>query len=348
MPRSLGALGLCVFLLSGCASQKKEFAASAIAVPPEFNGQERFLPPEAIVWSHFRNADGANIRYSHVPVAGGAKATALVVTGHTEFGEKYFELMRELHSRGIEIWQMDWRGYGGSDHYSEERERASSLGIAHDIGDLHQFATEVVKPSSGSVFLVAHSMGGNISLRYLYDHPDTFAFAVIGSPFLSMGAGSAQALPDWVVRGVIWGSCLFGLCDSWAKGSGPWADKTEKGLSHDPERSEVQRNWFRANPALRVGGVTNRWVREYIRSHDVLADGRNLGAIRTPVLLGTATEDPITRSDVHINACSQMPNCTLSKSDGAWHELFMEADDYRGPWMSAVYAFMALHNPQFN
>jgi lysophospholipase len=336
-------LALCLALIVvACGRKPADLERTSVVAPPDL--EERFLAPAGITWGFFRNADGARLRYAHLPVSGTASATAVLFTGHTEHAEKYFETMRDLNARGIEVWQMDWRGYGGSDRYLAEREMAHSRGVANDVRDVHQFATQIVKPASERVFLIAHSMGGNITLRYLHDHPETFRFAVIGSPFLSMGTNSAQGLPDWVVRTVVWGSCFLGLCESWSKGSGPWADQDySHELSHDPKRSLVQRAWFRANPVLRIGGVSNAWAREYIKSHDVLASPRYLAEIRTPVLLGTATADPVTRSDVHVTACAGMANCTLARYEGALHELFMEKDEYRRPWMAAIQEFAARH-----
>jgi lysophospholipase len=339
MPRRVLLLGL---ILAACGRKPAELAQTSIVPPPGL--EERFLAPPDLEWGYFYDADGARLRYCHLPVRGAPAATAVLFTGHTEHAEKYFETMRDLNARGIEIWQMDWRGYGGSDRYLPEREMAHSRGVANEVRDAHQFATEIVKPASDRVFLITHSMGGNIMLRYLHDHPETFRFAVIGSPFLSMGTNSAQGLPDWVVRTVVWGSCFLGLCESWSKGAGPWADADfSHELSHDPSRSQVQRAWFRANPVLRIGGVSNGWAREFIKSHDVLASPRYLKEIRTPVLLGTATADPVTQSDVHVTACAAMANCTLASYDGALHELFMEEDKYRRPWMEAMRAFAARH-----
>jgi lysophospholipase len=336
---------LIALVLTACSKKPADLDQSSVVAPPGL--EERFLAPQGMQWGFFQNAAGVRLRYSHVPVRGVPAATAVLLTGHTEFAEKYFETMRELNARGIEIWQMDWRGYGGSDRYLADREKAHSHGVLHDVGDVHQFVTEVVKPASNRVFLIAHSMGGNISLRYLHDHPETFAFAIIGSPFLSMGPNSAQSLPDWVVRTVVWGSCFLGLCEAWSKGAGPWQDEDfSQELSHDPVRSQVQRAWFRANPTLRIGGVTNGWAREYIRSHDVLADSKYLGEIRTPMLLGTATADPVTRSDVHVTACAAMANCMLASHEDALHELFMESDGYRQRWMSSLYSFAASHGVQ--
>jgi lysophospholipase len=321
------------------------FAAAAgpgISIPSGL--EERFWSPAGIEWGFFRNDDGARIRYCHVAPAGPARGAAVLVTGYSEHAEKYFELMRELAARGYAVWEMDWRGHGGSDRYLKDREKAYSLGFARDIQDLDRFVRDFVRAEPGKpLFLVSHSMGGNISLRYLHDHPGRFAFAVISAPALSVDAKSRRSLPEWAVRGLVWANCAFGLDTTWAVGEGPWRDQPWPQTTHDLVRREVQRAWFRANPQLRIGGVTGGWLREFLRSCDVLARPRYLSAIRTPLLLGSALQDSWTRPDVQLRACSQMPGCKLQKFDGAWHELFMEAEAFRRPWLNALFAFAEAH-----
>ena len=301
---------------------------------------DRFQAPPGIQWNFFRNADGARIRYSHLPVAAGeVKATVVLMHGYSEFGEKYFELMRDLGSRGNEVWQMDWRGYGGSDRYLADREKAHSLGPDHDTRDLDQFVRTIVKAAPGRpLVLIAHSMGGHLAVRYLHDYPGRFTAAVLSAPFLSLAPG-AGGMPEWLVRTVIWGADTFGFRESWAKGSGPWVDQPVENLSHDPVRGDVQRQWNRANPVLRIGGVTNGWVREYMRSFDLMARPGYHAAIKLPVLMGSASDDILTQPAVQARACSEMANCRLMRFDHAWHELFMESDAHRAPWLNAIFAF---------
>ena len=159
---------------------------------------ERFLAPHGIQWGYFRNADYARIRYSHVPTgAKAAEAAVILLPGFSEFGEKYFELMRDLAAHGYEIWQMEWRGYGGSDRYLDDPEMGHSLGPEHDIRDLDQFLREVVKPASGSpLSLIAHSMGAPIATRSLHDYPGRFTAAVLCSPLFSLSPDTGRGMPD--------------------------------------------------------------------------------------------------------------------------------------------------------
>jgi lysophospholipase len=261
--------------------------------------------------------------------------------GYSEFAEKYFEVMRNLTGHGYDVWQMDWRGYGGSDRYLPDRDKAHSLGTSHDTRDLDQFVRTVVKPVPGKpIILVAHSMGAQLAVRYLHDYPGRFQAAVLTSPFLSLASSANRGVPDWLVGSIIWSTNSFGFGESWAMGNGAWKDQAAQKMTHDPVRAQLQRQWSRVNPALRIGGVTNGWIKEYVSGLDVMKQPGYYSSIKLPVLLGSASEDILTKPDVHTEACSQMQNCRLLRFEHAWHELFMEADTIRSPWLSAIYSFL--------
>lgn len=330
-------------VLAGAACLCGVYAAAAdfsIRTPPGLAG--RFLAPPGIEWGYFRNADGARIRWSHTPPAAGlTNGSVVLMHGYSEFAEKYFEVLRDLAARGYDVWQMDWRGYGGSDRYLPEREKAHSLGIGHDTRDLDQFVRTVVKAVPGKpLVLIAHSMGGQIAVRYLHDSPGRFQAAVLSSPFLSLAPGASRGVPEWLAGAIIWSTNAFGFSRSWAPGNGPWKDAPAEKMTHDPLRAELQRTWNRANPALRIGGVTNGWVKEYVGGLDTLQQPGYYAAIKVPILLGSAAEDVLTKPEAQAEACSLLPDCRLLRIEHAWHELFMESDDFRSPWLTAVDSFL--------
>jgi lysophospholipase len=319
---------------------RAEKTANSWQVSPPSGLPERFQAPAAIRWGYFRNRDGARIRYSHVAVSP-ARAVVVLVPGYSEFGEKYFELMRDLVSQGYEIWQMDWRGYGGSDRYLSEREKAHSLGVDRDVRDLEEFVRNVVGLKSGKpLILVAQSMGAHLGTRYLHDYPGRLTAAVLSSPFFSLAPEASQGVPPAAVRAMVWTMNALGFGESCAKGNGPWTDTPIGRLSHDPVRADIQRQWNRSSPVLRIGGVSNRWVLEYLPSFDEMNKPGYYSAIKVPVLLGSASEDTFTRPDVHERACSEMADCRLVRLQGAWHELFFESEPLRSRRLKAVFEFL--------
>jgi lysophospholipase len=304
--------------------------------------EERFLEPAGWVWGTFVNADGAQIRYGRATPTVGAAATVVLVPGAGEFGEKYFEAARDLLSRGFAVWQMDWRGQGGSERYYDDPQRRGAAGYDRDAADLHQFVTEIVRPARDRpVILVAHSKGGHIGLRYLHDHPATFDFAAMTAPMLNINTGG---IPRSVVKGLAASGDAVGLGRRYAPGMGPWAPEPEtvddSDVSQDPVRYAVARTWQIQNEELRIGGVTYGWLANAFRSIKLLNDEAYLAAIDTPVLMVTAGQDEVVDIPAQVRACGLMPACRQVPIPGAKHEIWMERDEYRNLWLAALDKFV--------
>src|SRR5579871_3802211 len=71
--------------------------------------------PEGAVTGMLKTSDGVSIRFARWPPPPGRKGTVCIFQGRTEFIEKYFEVVRELNSRGFAVATLDWRGQGLSE-----------------------------------------------------------------------------------------------------------------------------------------------------------------------------------------------------------------------------------------
>jgi lysophospholipase len=305
--------------------------------------EERFRALPDLRWGEFANADGARIRYCSTVAPTPAADTIVLVPGYSEHAEKYFETMRDFLRLGYCVWEMDWRGVGGSEHFLPDTHRGYSLGFDRDVRDLDQFIRTVVDvPAGGRVFLVSHSMGGHIALRYVQEHPGAVQAAVFSAPALSVGPPGALA--QWLARRYVKAMVGMGFGSAYLFGGHAWreSDGVPDGLTHDPERAALQRRWFTANPALRLGVMpTHRWFAELVRSCDLILEPARLAAIRTPLLFGVPMDDRLVNSGATLAASARIPGARVARFDAAWHELFMEADDVRGPWLAQISALLA-------
>ena len=68
-----------------------------------------------------------------------------------------------------------------------------------------------------------------------------------------------------------------------------------------------------------------------------------LEAIRTPILMGSAGQDTFVDSMAHREACARLPACRLVQYPESRHELLMETDAVRTPWLSEIERFVAAH-----
>jgi lysophospholipase len=315
------------------------FAPAAIA---QDGIPDRFTQPEGWQWGQFTNADNAAIRFGHLR-AENARAVAVVVTGFREFGEKYFEVVRDLNERGFDVWQIDWRGQGGSEHYLPDTEKTWYQGYDRDAADLEQFATEIVeRPEELPLFVVAHSMGGHIVLRHLRAFPETFEFAVMTAPMLRINTGG---IPKWVAKSLAWGGNIVSA-EAYIIGGTPWEydpnfaveDST---VSQDPVRYRVGQEYMRLNPALRLGSATYGWIRNAFHEIAEINEESYLSGIETPVLIASPRNDQIVLPEAHDRACPLMKACVLFPIADAKHEVWMEQDAYRDPWWARVDTFIA-------
>ncbi len=310
--------------------------------PPPSGLEQRFSRPATWEWSLFESRDGARLRsgsakpMSSVP----SKATIILVGGYTEFAEKYFETFNDLLAHGYNVGTLDWRGQGGSQRYLTDPQKAHSIGFEHDSADLAQYLKQY---SGAPVYLVAHSMGGNIALRLLHDHPDLVRAAILSAPALRLG--SRAAMPAWQARALSGLMIGAGPGESYALGQRQWQDRdtVNSPVSHDPVRDQNGLRWFRERPELRLGGGTYRWAYEFYSSCATVMNSSYLAAIRTPVLMGSAGQDSFVDSTAHREACAKLPDCRVVQYPDSRHELLMETDAIRTPWLNEIERFVAAH-----
>ena len=303
--------------------------------------ESRFQAPGGWQWKYFDNGDGARIRYGFVR-SPNCKGSVVLVTGFTDTGETYYETIREFMAHDFDVWEMDWRGQGGSDRYLADKEKSHTLGTDHDEADLAQFVALILKEHpKRPLILVAHSFGGLISLRYLHDHPNDIDMAVLGAPALSL----VENAPTWMSRLVISTMVHLGLGESYGLNQGDWYHMrrrvTDPAIeSHDPERLELQSAWFDKKPELIAGGATWAWAHEFQKTGLLVTKPKYLRDIHTPILIGSALADKIADPDVHKEVCSNLPKATLLAIPDARHCIFHESDEFRKPWMNAIFEFI--------
>lgn len=333
-----------LFFLAWMIVMPLDPAARADETAPDLD--PRFLQPQGWEWGSFTNAEGARIRYGHARPSGEVRGTVVLLTGFNEFAEKYFETARDLLARGFAVWEMDWRGQGGSDRYYANPQKIGSVGLRADAADLHQFVTEIVEPAAaGPLIAVTHSSGGQIILPLLRDHPEMFAAAVLSAPMLEIETGS---VPPWLARLLARVATGAGFGHLYIPGAGDWSSESGgnyrgRKTSHDAVRVGLRHQWLAARPDLRTGGATFAWLDAAFRSVAETQSETYLRAIRTPVLIGSPKQDDYVEPAAHRRACKILPACEIIDFPEARHELFMETDRIRDRWFDAIDAFLARH-----
>lgn len=116
------------------------------------------------------------------------KGTILLVHGYGEHSGRYEETASKLNKAGYSVYTYDRRGEGES-----EGAKGHIQSINNHVGDLIEIKKRVVV--QGKFFLMAHSLGGLVSLTYLLDHkPTDIDGVILSSPFIKIDDGTAPLL----------------------------------------------------------------------------------------------------------------------------------------------------------
>ena len=124
--------------------------------------------------------------------------------------------------------------------------------------DLKQFHDQIIMADQPTkLFLLAHSMGGAISARYLERWPDDIQAAVLSSPMLGINLGG---LPKWLAKGL---AATIGTVGGWigeppyGPGQGAYQDHgfADNELTHSQSRYQAFRQIYEQHPQIKLGGV---------------------------------------------------------------------------------------------
>lgn len=235
------------------------------------------------------------------------RAALLVIHGLSEHGGRYAEFGRAMAGHGVSTYALDLRGHGLSDGRRGHVDRFDVL-----LQDVDRFRREIEGSSDPSLplFILGHSMGGLITVRYIEEYEARFQGAVITSPWL------ATAVP--VAR---WKVLMAGMLNHILPALPIDAGIDAAYLSHDP--AVVSR--YRDDPLVH-GKITPRLFAEASTAMGLVMQKRE--RIRIPLLLMLAGEDRIVdthKSEAFARSLTA-PDVTIRVLPGYYHEVLNDHD----------------------
>ncbi len=307
--------------------------------------EDRFLEPAGWQW-HVSPRNDYDLRFGSVlPQSRDIQGVVVCLPGLSEFGEKYFEVARDCLSRNLAFWVIDWRGQGQSGRYLSNPDKRHGSDFKNYADDLHHLIQDFVQQRHPKqpLIMLAHSMGANIGLRYLYDYPETFKCAAFSAPMI--GIHAVRALPRWFALALSDAlNTLIGEVFSSFHGqhSSQQNERFEHNpLTSDPVRFKVMNAWMAHDNGLRVGDVTFGWVYHALRScfyvQNIAED------IKTPCLFALAEHETIVDNDAARKAIATVPDAKLIELNSAQHEILMEQDFIRAEFFAFFDEFISNH-----
>ncbi|KNG93995.1 alpha/beta fold hydrolase [Pseudaestuariivita atlantica] len=286
--------------------------------------------------------DGVRVRAGIWPAAGTAKGTILLFPGRTEYIEKYGRTACDLTAAGYTVLVMDWRGQGLADrmHPDEKAGHVEKFrDYQHDVAAMMDLARELELPEP--FHLIAHSMGGCIGLRALYEGLPVSSVAFSG-PMWGISISAPVRPAAWVLG---WGSGKLGLGGTYAPGTKPQAyviaEPFENNqLTTSPEMFHHLQRQIGRYPELGIGGPSLTWL------HEALLECRGLARMPSPDLpcrtFVGACERIVDIGRIR-ERMDKWPGGKLDVIEGAEHEVLMEIKSVRDWVTSEIIAHFDAH-----
>lgn len=279
-------------------------------------------------------ADGTRLRLARL--GRGSKGTVLILPGRTEYIEKYGPSGAVLAAQGYGSAAIDWRGQGLADRLLPDRAKGHVgrfQDYQQDMATLMACLPEM--GLQGPVHMLAHSMGGAIGLRSVFDEMDIQS-AVFSGPMWGIALGPIQPIAR-VISGL---GCALGLGNRFAPSTGPVgyvqrAPFEGNSLTGDAAVYAWMKHHLDVQPDLSLGGPTLHWMDEALRD---IAQLRRHAGPKIPVLTFLGAKESIVDAAA-IRACmSRWPGTELREVPGAQHEIMMETEARRRAFFAAAVA----------
>jgi acylglycerol lipase len=237
--------------------------------------------------------------------AGPATGVVLLCHGLGEHSGRYGNVVDALVPDGWAVYGLDHRGHGLSGG-----RRAHLDDYADWLADYDTFRRAVVARHPGlPVFLLGHSMGGQIALAYALDHQDDLAGLVLSAPALASNAVPKQLVP-----------LLMGLSRVARTLRPAGIDGTK--VSKDPAVVAA----YQADPLVYQGNPTLGLSASLFRQFGPLVERAR--GLRIPLLLQHGSADVLTdpAGTRALEAAHGSPDATVHWYEGLWHEIYNEPE----------------------
>lgn len=253
---------------------------------------------------------GVELRWQGWLPAEPPSGVLLLCHGVGEHSGRYESVLDVLVPDGWAVYGVDHRGHGRSGGRRAHLHRYEDW-----LADFDTFRRVVVARHHGlPVFVLGHSMGGQIALAYALDHQDDLAGLVLSAPALALTGSTVPKAAVPVLRALARVAPTLRPA-----GIDPAKISKDPGVVAD----------YRADPLVYHGNPTLGLSSAMVGQFDVLP-GRARG-LRLPLLLQQGADDEVVdpAGMRRLEAASGSPDQTVHWYEGLWHEIYHEPERAR-------------------
>jgi len=300
------------------------------------------LVPGGIAWDETLDlvaADGVRLRGAIWRAGPNPRGQVLLLSGRTEFLEKYTLVAAELVRRGYAVASLDWRGQGLSQRLMQPHVKGHVEHFSHFQRDLAALVSHpAVSELPGPRVLMANSMGAAIGLRALYRGTAEVQGAVLLAPMLGIVMGRFMRYLSHVVLPLAQRTGQTGRWPPLARVARPYVFEGFDGnlLTGDPEMFGWLAETIRTHRDLQLAMPTLGWLAEALAE---VAWLRQQGPPDCPSLCLLGTREAVVIPEAVRDGAARI-GARLVEVDGACHDLLMEAEPMRGQVWAAIDRFL--------
>ena len=252
-----------------------------------------------------------------------SKATIVLVHGFGEHSGRYQEMAEHFLDQGLSVYALDHRGHGRSEGPRWNPER-----FDYYVEDLKTFI-ERVKQEEGvdEVFMLGHSLGGEIALSYALAHPEDLKGLIVSGPgvgmFLSLPGVGRVAVNVAAARALV--PVLGGAARLLPDTPMPGTQIDPSLLNHDTENTQA----YASDPLVCHEPMKLRFTAESGKAMIKIWD--EAGNFRTPVLVLQGSDDVIVPPQAvnQLYEALAVQDKAFQLYDGFYHEIFNEVGKER-------------------
>jgi len=277
----------------------------------------------------------------------------LLIQGRGGFLEKYYPTVIQLLQRRLSVISFEWRGQGLSRHLVA----GSDAGHVDDFGDYvddldlvvsQLFNSDDSSSIPGPRFLLAHSMGAHVLLRWLAEHhPDGAGFQQAWLTATLMGPNTSP-YPTWVARFLSWLFCRGGQQQRYVFGGGPFdavqfESDALSDLNSNSEQIDYELRCLQDNPSLQLGSATFGWLRQLFRSIDQLQQPGLLEKIQLPVTQFMAGDEQVVDNRAVEQLQQRLQRGALLQIPKSKHDILLESPSINEPLWAEIDRVLSLN-----